>query len=134
MKKILLLTLAVLMTSIHANACEGVSFQGASGKSYCLSKHTMNWYSGYAWCHDQGMQLVDITKLCNTVELSSCPEFKLTQEEKDAIVAAGGKLTANGWTNVSFSDCCPVTINLGNAGNIGFSNTQRYHSALALCE
>lgn len=134
MKKTLLLTLMIFMTSITANACEGVSFQGTSGKSYCLSKHTMNWYSAYAWCNDQGMQLVDINQLsCSTVEFRSCAEFKLTQEQKDAITAAGGKL-AYAWTNVSFSDCCPVTINLPNAGNIGFVNTQRYQSFLALCE
>lgn len=132
MKKILLLTLTVLMISMRANACEGVSFQGASDATYCLSKHAMNWYSAYAWCNDQQMQLVDITKLCNTVELSSCAEFKLTQEEKDAIIAAGGKI-AYAWTNVSYADCCPASINL-DAGAVGFGNHQRYHTMLALCE
>ena len=132
MKKILLLTLTVLMISNVASACKGISFQGASGKNYCLSKHTMNWYSAYAWCNDQQMQLVDSTKLCGTIELSSCSEFKLTQEQKDAITSAGGQI-AFGWTNVSYADCCPVAINLGQ-GQIGFGNHQRYHSMLALCQ
>ena len=132
MKKILLLTLTVLMISMRTNACEGVSFQGASGATYCLSKHAMNWYSAYAWCNDQEMQLIDISKLCNTVSLASCPEFTLTQEKKDAITAAGGKVSY-AWTNVSYSDCCPASINL-DAGAIGFSNHQRYHTMLAICQ
>ena len=132
MKKILLLTLTVLMISNVASACKGISFQGASGKNYCLSKHTMNWYSAYAWCNDQQMQLIDFSKLCNTVSLASCPEFKLTQEQKDAITSAGGQI-AYAWTNVSYSDCCPASIIL-DQGQVGFPNHQRYHTMLALCQ
>ena len=60
MKKIIITTCAILMMSVTANACGGITIKGNSGADYCLSKQAMNWYSAYAWCKDQGMELIDL--------------------------------------------------------------------------
>ncbi len=96
MKKILITTCAILMVSTVANACGGITVKGNSGATYCLSKQAMNWYSAYAWCHDQGMSLIDIESVCKNY--NSCPELTLSSEQKKHITDNGGIFYVV-WTN-----------------------------------
>ena len=130
MKKILILVCGILMVSFVANACEGVVVKGKSGASYCLSKHQMNWYSAYAWCKDQGKDLVELKNVCGVaVQNSSCPEFKLSDAEKSDIEAAGAK-AHSAWTQTSSSSSAVYYIYLANSNihgvgdNNGFGRTQ----------
>ncbi|MBR5130387.1 MAG: hypothetical protein IKV03_04100 [Alphaproteobacteria bacterium] len=138
MKKILILTCGILMVSFVANACEGVVVKGNSGASYCLSKHQMNWYSAYAWCKDQGKDLVELKNVCGVaVQGSSCPEFKLSDAEKSNIEAAGAK-AQSAWTQTSSSPSAVYYIYLGNSNIHGWGDNN--HSgrnnvnARALCQ
>ena len=111
MKKILLLSCIILLSSVMAQAaCNGIPIK--SGK-YCMSKHMMNWYSAYAWCHAQGMQMVDVKSDC--VSLSSCPALKLTQEDYTAMKDAGynsNNSTTGAWTNTSETAAVAYFINM----------------------
>ena len=133
MKKFLITTCAILMVSTVANACGGITVKGNSGTSYCLSKQTMNWYSAYAWCHDQGMKLIDLDSVCKSS--TSCSELKLSAEEKTHIADNGGTV---GWvwtkTLVSRTFAYHVDFNgavhsNGDGGYLNRSNNQ----SLALC-
>ena len=109
MKKILL-TIAIVMISNVALACGGITIHGNSGKSYCLSKFSMNWYTAYAWCKDQGMNLIELDTTCG-VTSGSCSELKLSSDEQSNITAAGGKV-GNVWTNTSSTSSNARIVNL----------------------
>lgn len=136
MKKILLLTIAILMTSNLAFAdCKGVTFKGKSGASYCLSKQQMNWYSASNWCQAQGMNLIDVKKVCGSLT-SLCSEFKLSDEEKTKIKSQGGTPSWS-WSGISWTVSAPYCVNIADGGfgtsgygNIDRSRTDRY----ALCQ
>ncbi|MBR4927704.1 MAG: hypothetical protein IKY98_05195 [Alphaproteobacteria bacterium] len=100
MHKILIMICAVLMIPSLSNACGGISIKGNSGTSYCLSKHTMNWYSAYAWCDAQEMALIDLTSVCESS--TGCSELNLSSDEKDHIENNGGTLDPV-WTDTSGS-------------------------------
>ena len=126
MKKLFLLTFAILMTSNIALACGGIALKG----KYCLSKHKMNWYSASAWCQAQGMNLVNVKEVCGSLT-SACTALQLSSEEKDMITAAGGKVDA-AWTNTSKSDKNTYIIYLSSPNLDG--NWGRLSSAYALCQ
>ncbi|MBR4927312.1 MAG: hypothetical protein IKY98_03185, partial [Alphaproteobacteria bacterium] len=86
---------AILMISTVANACGGITIK--SGK-YCLSKHRMNWYSAYAWCQAQGMNLIEM-EVCGS--FSSCPALKLDSSEREYVNSLG--ITNYLWSNTSSS-------------------------------
>ena len=119
------------MMSVTANACGGIIIKGNSGASYCLSKHTMNWYSAYAWCDAQKMSLIDIETVCKNY--NSCPELKLSDSEKTHITDNGGVLERI-WTNTSIdpSYAYPVELSSGNFANYAHHN-YRLRAACALC-
>ena len=131
MKKFLISTCAILMISTMANACGGITIKGNSGTSYCLSKHTMNWYSAYAWCHDQGMKLIDLDSVCKSS--TSCSELKLSDDEKKHITDNGGTLERV-WTNTSVdaTHAYPIELSSGKLANYA-QNDARLKSACALC-
>ncbi len=104
------LVCGILMISSAANACEGITIKGKSGASYCLSKQGMNWYSAYAWCQAQGMELIDAEKVCNTIT-DTCAELKMSSDEKNKIITNGG-IFDYVWTKTSYSSCCPYLIGL----------------------
>lgn len=89
MKKTIFLVCAILMMPVVANACGGTIIKG----QYCLSDEQMNWYSAYAWCQAQSMQLVDVEIVCGS--LSNCPALKMSEDEINQL----GHIT--GWTNTS---------------------------------
>ncbi|MBR5129642.1 MAG: hypothetical protein IKV03_00245 [Alphaproteobacteria bacterium] len=136
MKKLILLTLAILMISSIAHAeCKGITFKGKSGASYCLSKHPMNWYSASAWCQAQGMNLVDVTKVCGSLT-STCSEFKLSDEEKTKIKSQGGTLYWS-WSGISWTVSAPYCVNIadGGFGTSGYGNPERSRTdRYALCQ
>ena len=118
MKKLILLTLAIFMISSTAHAeCKGVTFKGNSGTSYCMSKHVMNWYSAYAWCKAQGMEMINLTTTCGS--LTSCTELKLSSAEQEKITSAGGNI-GWGWTNTSGTSSYVYLVNMSN----GSTSTQ----------
>ena len=131
MKKILLLSSVILLSSVMAQAaCNGIPIK--SGK-YCMSKHVMNWYSAYAWCHAQGMQMVDVKSDC--VSLSSCPALKLTQEEQNVVTSNGGTISndvGQGWTSTSSSEMRSYTVYLPSGQLAGWH--PRTNSNYALCK
>ncbi|MBR4927127.1 MAG: hypothetical protein IKY98_02245 [Alphaproteobacteria bacterium] len=99
MQKIMVIMCSVLMMSNVARACQGITFQGNSGTTYCLSRQSMNWYSAYAWCQAQNMALIDIAVLCNSVK-GLCAELNLSDATKEYIVNNGGTL-GDVWSNTS---------------------------------
>ena len=117
MKKILL-TIAILMISNAVLACGGITIHGNSGKSYCLSKFKMNWYTAYAWCKDQGMNLIELDTVCG-VSSGTCSELKLSSDEQSKITSAGGTI-GDVWMNTSnnSSYVFNVTLSSGNLNRI----------------
>ncbi|MBR4927673.1 MAG: hypothetical protein IKY98_05035, partial [Alphaproteobacteria bacterium] len=112
MKKIIITTCAILMMSVTANACGGIMVKGNSGADYCLSKHTMNWYSAYAWCKDQKMRLIDVDTVCKST--TSCPELNLSNSEKTHLADNGVTSGKFMWTSTA--------ISAGNAYAVDFYN------------
>ena len=134
MRKILISTCAILMVSTVASACGGITIKGNSGTSYCLSKQTMNWYSAYAWCEAQGMELIDLDSVCKNY--NSCPELNLSSDQKTHITNNGGRV-AWIWINKSISSDRAFNVNLGsgalNQGS-GYRNYSDYNIGYyALC-
>ena len=101
------------MISNAALACGGITIHGNSGKSYCLSKFSMNWYTAYAWCKDQGMNLIEVDTVCG-VSSGTCSELKLSSDEQSKITSAGGAV-GNVWTNTSstYSNALKVKLTGG---------------------
>lgn len=137
MKKILILITGILMISTVANACGGISVKGKSGASYCLSKHKMNWYSAYAWCKDQGMNLIEAQVVCGVSGVSngSCSELSFSSDEKNKITSNGVKLEYT-WMNNSLSNGYATIMNLTNGGLFPVQNssmTGRWCPNYSLC-
>ena len=130
MQKIILLICAVLMISTVANACSGITITGKSGKTYCLSKFAMNWYTAYAWCKDQKMELIDVGITCGS-NIGGCTELALSSDEKNHIKENGGTVDWV-WTNTSASSEKSYLINLS-ANSISGSYTTRASRFYALC-
>ncbi len=128
MKKFLITTCAILMMSVTANACGGIAIKGKSGADYCLSKHSMNWYSAYAWCNDQKMRLIDMETVCKNY--NSCPELKLSSEEKTHIADNGGTVDWV-WTNTSSVSGSAFAVLLSSGGI--YNGYYRLESIYALC-
>ena len=129
MQKIILLICTILMTSVTANACGGITITGKSGKSYCLSKFTMNWYTAYAWCKDQSMDLIDLDTTCGT-NVGTCSELTLSSAEQTNITDKGGKV-GGVWTNTSNTVSNAYYVNLS-SGDVHGSARSNYDS-YALC-
>ncbi|MBR4927273.1 MAG: hypothetical protein IKY98_02990 [Alphaproteobacteria bacterium] len=131
MKKFIITTCAILMMSVTANACGGIAIKGKSGADYCLSKHTMNWYSAYAWCNDQKLRLIDMGSVCKSS--SSCPELKLSDDEKKHITDNGGTVGWV-WTNRSggAGDTPPVHLTTGGTNYIS-CHSRNCSGGYALC-
>ncbi len=131
MKKFLITTCAILMMSVTANACGGITVKGNSGATYCLSKHDMNWYSAYAWCHDQGMKLIDLDSVCKNY--NSCPELALSSAEKANITSNGGALEYI-WLNDSYNSSIVIFTEL-TVGKVytGFGTATRNAKHFTLC-
>lgn len=133
MRKILISTCVILMISVTANACGGITIKGNSGATYCLSKHTMNWYSAYAWCDGQGMKLIDLNSVCKSS--TSCPELNLSSDQKTHITNNGG-IVGWTWTKTLVSRTFAYHVGFtgavhsnGDGGYLNRSNNQ----SLALC-
>jgi hypothetical protein len=130
MKKILL-TIAIVMISNAVLACGGIAVKG----KYCLSKHTMNWYSASAWCQAQRMNLINMNTVCGKIS-GACSELQLSSDEKSKITSSGGTL-GNAWTNISSHNnggyAYSVKLDTGNIE--GYPNGNRYSSPYyALCQ
>ena len=70
----LILTL-MTATVARAESCAngaGTLVSGWDGRSYCVGKASMNWWSAFAWCDAIGGTLLDITADC-ACSGSSCP-------------------------------------------------------------
>jgi len=128
MQKIILLICTILMTSVTANACGGITITGKSGKTYCLSKFKMNWYTAYAWCKDQSMDLIE-RDTCGTT-VGKCSELALSSAEQTNITDKGGKV-GSVWTNTSntVSNAYYVNLSSGDFNGSARSNYDLY----ALC-
>ena len=135
MQKMIVAVCAVLMVSNVAEACQGITFQGNSGTTYCLSRQSMNWYSAYTWCQAQNMALIDIGVLCNSIK-GLCAELNLSDTTKEYIVNNGGTL-GEVWSNTSLSVTNIYSVSLANGqGWDGYyqrvpSRTARHY---ALCK
>lgn len=128
MKKMMILVCAILMMPVSVNACGGITIKGNSGDSYCLSKHKMNWYSAYAWCRAQGMNLIDLETTCKSD--TSCPEFKLSNEAIEAVVSEGG-IVNGGWARDSKTEKRPYFVKL-RYGTIG-ADVDRNDGNITIC-
>ncbi len=132
MKKIFLLTSVVLFTSTMAYACGGITIKS----KYCLSEHKMNWYAAYAWCHDQGMNMIDLNSACGSK--SKCLALQLSESEK---IEAGTNSTYTDfvnwvWTKDSFSAGNPWSVQLvtGAVSRDRSSFGERHFDGRALCQ
>ena len=76
MKKLLILGLAFLgATPVFAEYCAGGSgdvFTAINGKTYCLSRPMVNWWSANAWCDSIGMALVNPSEDCDCTGHEKC--------------------------------------------------------------
>jgi len=115
-----------------ALACGGIMVMGKSGKTYCLSKFTMNWYSAYAWCKDQGRELIELEPVCKAYS-GKCLELMLSSDEINNIKENGGIADAV-WTNTSTtaSNAHFVYLTLGDIMNHA-RNDNYYGHIFALC-
>lgn len=127
MKKVFLLTTIILMTASVANACGGIVVKD----KYCLSKHSMNWYSASAWCQAQGMQLVDPKTVCKTIS-GTCNALKLSTDEQTVITEFVGWLP-HAWTNVSQSISNGLRVDWPGA-YIGQGANRTFTGYNALCQ
>ena len=132
MKKILLLTCSVLFTSTIAYACGGITIKS----KYCLSKHTMNWYAAYAWCHDQGMDMIDLNSACGS--RSKCSALQLSESEQNGVGVNGTytDLVNWVWTKDSRSASAPWSVQLvtGAISSDRSSWGERNANGRALCQ
>ena len=79
MKKISFVLCLLFCFCAHAEDCAGGAGTKKIGKDgvtpYCISKKGMNWWSAFAWCQANGMELFDMNKECNKVTGTSvCPQ------------------------------------------------------------
>lgn len=135
MQKMIVAICAVLMVSNVAEACQGITFQGNSGTTYCLSRQSMNWYSAYTWCQAQNMALIDIGVLCNSVK-GLCAELNLSDTTKEYIVNNGGTL-GEVWSNTSQAVERVYSVSLENGqgwDGIWQRNPTRTMQRYALCK
>lgn len=95
MRNILLLTCSVCLISTMTIAddtipetCAGgagtINIGKITGKKYCVSNNSMNWWNANAWCDGMGMRLFHLNdcKWEYATSFSNCPEakgFKLHQ-------------------------------------------------------
>lgn len=129
MKKIMIVMTAILMTASVANACAGITITGKSGATYCLSKFQMNWYSAYAWCKEQNMNLIEMGTTCGT-NIGLCSELILSSAEQSKITEAGGNV-GSVWTNTSDTSSNAVYVHLISGGY--HTNLSRKINLYALC-
>ena len=127
MKKILLLS-CILLFPYASMACEGVNIRG-----YCISIQTMNWYSAYSWCKEQGMNLLNVEDICPS--LSKCPELKLSAEEQAQITEKGGTITEL-WMNTSYTSqkAYSIMVSSGQPNNNLYNGNGRMAQYNALCK
>ena len=126
MKKSLTLAFLILMTSHVAQACGGIVIRD----KYCLSKGTMNWYSAYLWCQNQGKQMLDLEEEC-PVSIGQCWPWALSTDEKEYVKSNGGTV-GNVWLGTDYNASQSYMMDLNTNGNIGIQ--QRNATHLALCK
>ena len=127
MRKIILLICAILMISTVANACGGITVKG----KYCLSKFKMNWYTAYAWCKDQSMDLIERDTTCGT-NVGKCSELALSSAEQNKIKENGGTVDWV-WTNTSSTSSTAYDLDLSSGGVHREHYYGRNTSKYALC-
>ena len=117
-----------------ANACGGITIKGNSGTSYCLSKHTMLWFSAYAWCDAQKMNLIDLTSVCGR-NFGSCSELNLLPDQKTHITENGGTV-GSVWTNTSANNAKALSVNLNDGAIYLINNSggRSYQYGYSLCK
>lgn len=130
MKKTLIICCCLLMIHSSAQACGGVEIQDTKGKSYCMSKFTMNWYSAYAWCKEQGMDLVRTKHFCSGTD--SCG-FKISEEMKSYITQNGGGL-GYFWTDITIDNSLAKIIHTNGYYETNGALLRRLVSWYAMCQ
>ena len=134
MRQLLILTCGLLMISSVANACEGITIKG----KYCLSEHTMNWYSAYAWCEAQGLNMIDLNSVCGVGGWSTCSALILTADEQSE--AGTNSTFINGinwvWSKDSHTASKPWSVQLvtGGISSDRSSHGERTVKGRALCK
>ena len=81
MKKFLIVLCLISSTAQAKVYCEdagGISWIGEDGSTkYCVSRHTMNWWTVHSWCEEIGGTLFDITKECSKSSYpATCTQLK----------------------------------------------------------
>ena len=127
MKKSLTLAFLILMISHMAQACGGIVIRD----KYCLSKGTMNWYSAYLWCQNQGKQMLAVEEECAMSSTGHCYKWGLSADEKEYVKSNGGTL-AYAWLGTDYSTWQSYQIDISGSGYVNIS--QRNATHLALCQ
>ena len=130
MKRILILTCAILMVSNGVNACDGISIQDTKGQSYCMSKFTMNWYSAKTWCESHHMHLVKKEDFCGGTD--SC-SFKISEDTKTYITRNGGGL-GYFWTDMTISGSLAHIIHTNGYYETNTALLRRLNTFYAMCQ
>ena len=103
-KTILAILMAMLATSAFAEGkCEGGDpFEGANdGHEYCISQKTMNWWSAFAWCQQQGRHLATLQEACDgwygVTGYAACGNMVKSGVTKKYCWTANPKDSTNAW-------------------------------------
>ena len=80
MNKVLMLCCSVLMVSHVVMADDATCAGGSgtiitgviSGRKYCKSNKSMNWWNAYAWCDAMGKKLIDLNTDCECDGIANC--------------------------------------------------------------
>ncbi len=126
MKKELILICSILLAFNIKTACAtscsgeyGTIITGVNGKSYCLSKHSINWWSTFSWCNkvedfSEPISIADCdcTGYEGCDETVACPNLKIGYN-------------ATIWTSTNIDAIRSVSVKLS-TGNF---NTDYYYHA-----
>ena len=114
-------------TAFAEGKCEGgVPFEGVSdGHEYCISKVSLNWWSAFEWCQQQGRHLASLKEACGNLYGAWGP-------------AACGNLVKSGitakhcWTATPDGSTNTYNVYAG-TGKVNNVDTSRRHGYYALC-
>ena len=90
MKKTLLYMCAgfLISTNVNATCTNGTLITGNDGSVFCVSDVALNWWSAFAWCKAQNMNLATFEGACsNSSNINLCHNLKSKYSAGNAWIA-----------------------------------------------
>lgn len=94
----------------------------------------MLWFSAYAWCDAQKMNLIDLASVCGR-NFGICSELNLSPDQKTHITENGGTV-GSVWTNTSANNVKALSVNLNDGAIYLINNSggRSYQYGYSLCK